>query len=316
MRTATMTIPTIPTSTTSPTSMTSMTTTTTTSLTTTSTPRALALAPPLVLAACLGLLGGCPGRDAGIAALNEGVDGGPTPVDPVAEGRTLGRRALFGSLPVDNRFEDPLMTLSGTGWFAMANDFRSYPTVFRRVAPSPTQTPWLEVPGEENRERGGASVYGQLKADPVPLHVEVWLGRPGNDARLGAVRVLLTGLFVGSGEAGVDLAPDDSDEGRVLLDDTTWFRFRADLEEGPVGWAGLFIGDESEEPRTLFVGGAAAVDLEPLPGAALRSAPKRALSDDERRLIDAVRDKTRTLAPPRAPRPAPLPGLPPARSPR
>lgn len=248
-------------------------------------------------------LTGCEGRDPLVSVKNaEAVIVPPAPPTP-PEVRTLGTRRLFGTMPVANRLQDPLMTFTGTGWFAFANSNDRYAVVARQVGASPTQTPFVKMVGADNPT--GATLLGQLKTATTALHVEVWLGRDGDAASFDSVDLLLAGLFV-AGENAVPLALDDAS--RTVIEGRTWARFTADLDEGPVGWAYLMAGDNDND-ATLYVGGPVAVDLDVGAGAAIVSSSKRALTTRERRLITALQEKTRTLASPPSTRPAPLPGM-------
>jgi len=234
----------------------------------------------------------CKGRD---------PDVGKVPVvEPEPPARTLARRALFGAMPVENRFQDPLITFSGTGWFAFGSGY-SWPTSYRRVdQSSPTGTPILVLPGPENR--GGVTALGQLKTARTPLHVEAWLGREeGGGDDFSGVEGALVGLFADGGERAVSLAVDEAS--RQVLGGVSWARFAADLEEGPVGWAYFMAGDGNEE--TLLLTGAVAVDLPAQAGGAFGFRPLRAPTERERELAAAARERSQELA--LAPRPRPSP---------
>lgn len=249
------------------------------------------VARPLTLSlALLGLVGACQGRDPDVGKL-------PV-VEPEPPARTLERRALFGTMPVDNRFQDPLITFSGSGWFAFGSGY-SWPTSYRRIDhTSPTGTPILVLPGPENR--GGVTALGQLKTARAPLHVEAWLGRDeGGGDDFSGVDVALVGLFASGAEDAVSLALDEGS--RQVQGGVSWARFTADLEEGPVGWAYFMAGDTNEE--TLLLTGAVAVDLPAPPGALFAFADRRAPTARERDLAARARDRTQELA--LAPRPAP-----------
>jgi hypothetical protein len=267
---------------------------------------ALPLFAASLAAALTAALAGCPGRDPSAFRSGDEDPVEPGPIEPGPDLRTASARPLFGTMPVENRILDPLMTMTGSGWFGFANDFRSYPTIDRRVAASPTGTPFFEVRGEANR--AGATLLGQVKVARIPLHLEVWIGRSGEEAELGFVHVALAGLFADEGERAVDLEPDPAS--RVVIDGNAWVRFRADLDEGPVGWAYLMAADASRTPVTVLIGGAVAIERDPQANAALVPPVKRSLRQSEARLVEAVREKTRQLAAPRAPVPPPLPGLP------
>jgi hypothetical protein len=256
----------------------------------------------------------CAGRDPDIGVYVEPTDGGTLP-NPDNAPRQLVTKKLFGTMPVENRVEDPLMTMTGSSWSAYPNNFRAYPTVYRRAAPSPTGTPYFDVPGAEddsNRAAAGAIVIGQVKVSRGPLHAEIWIGRPGVDVDIGAVGASLTGLFVDGSESSVDLTLDES--AKVVVDNKTWVRLSADLDEGPVGWAAIIAGDASDTPRQAFVGGAVVVDLPPNPNAVVVPGKKRAWSERERAWMNALREKNQRFTPPPAPRPSPVPGVPRATS--
>ncbi|MBI1944109.1 MAG: hypothetical protein HYS27_00350 [Deltaproteobacteria bacterium] len=245
----------------------------------------LALSLSLLIVVCA-----CRGRDPDVGKL-------PV-VEPKPPARTLTRRALFGAMPVENRFQDPLITFSGTGWFAFGSGY-SWPTSYRRVdQSSPTGTPVLVLPGPENN--GGVTALGQLKTARTPLHLETWLGREeGGGDDFSGVDVSLVGLFADGEERAVSLTIDESS--RQVLGGVAWARFTADLDEGPVGWAYFMAGDGNEE--TLLLTGAVAVDLPAQAGAAFGFSKPRAPSARERELAAAARERSQQLA--LAPRPRP-----------
>lgn len=248
----------------------------------------------------------CEGRDPLIAQRNEDAVIPPPPPPPPPEVRTLSSKRLFGTLPIENRFEDPLLTFSASGWFGFANDFNSYPVMVRQVAASPTQTPFLRIGAAENP--AGVTVIGQVKTATTPLHVEVWIGRDGDGASFDTMDISLAGLFVQGGEGAVPLAADEAS--RVDVEGRTWMKFTADLDSGPLGWSWLLASD-TDASNTFYVGGPAAVDLDvTTPGAALRLASKRAITEREQRMIAEVQEKTRTFSAKRDVRPAALPGVP------
>lgn len=264
---------------------------------------ALALALVIVT---LGAGSACEGRDPLVAQRNDDAVIEPPPPPPPPAVRTLGTTRLFGTLPIENRFEDPLLTFSGSGWFGFSNDFNSYPVMVRQVGASPTQTPFLRVAAEDNP--AGATVIGQVKTATTPLHVELWVGRDGDGASFETMDVSLAGLFVQGGEAAVQLVADEAS--RVDVKGRTWMKFTADIDSGPVGWSWLLASD-TEAGNTFYVGGPAAVDLDVVtPGAALRLASKRTITASEKRMIGEVQEKTRTFAAKPAARPAALPGVP------
>jgi len=267
------------------------------------------------LALTLGVVGtlattvACEGRDPLISQQNEDAIIEPPPPPPPPEVRTLGTKKLFGTLPIENRFEDPLMTFSGTGWFGFANDFQSYPAMVRQVGPSATQTPFMRIAAAENPS--GTTLIGQVKTATTPLHVEVWIGRDGDGASFDTMDISLAGLFVEGGENAVPLAPDEAS--RLDVEGRTWVKFTADVDSGPLGWSWLLVSD-ADTAQTFYVGGAAAVDLDAASAnTALRLSSKRAVTAREKRMIAEVQERTRTLGTnpnKRDLRPAALPGLP------
>lgn len=264
------------------------------------------LSPVLALAVVVTTLTACEGRDPLISQRNEDAVIVPPPPPPPPEVRTLASKRLFGTLPIENRFEDPLLTFSGSGWFGFANDFNSYPVMVRQVGSSPTQTPFLRIAAEDNPS--GATIIGQVKTATTPLHVELWVGRDGDGASFETMDVSLAGLFVQGGEGAIPLEADEAS--RVDVKGRTWIKFSADVDSGPVGWSWLLASD-TDASNTFYVGGPAAVDLDvTTPGAALRLSSKRAITASEKRMIAEVQEKTRTFAAKRDARPAALPGIP------
>ena len=248
----------------------------------------------------------CEGRDPLIQQKNDDAIIEPPPPPPPPEVRTLSSKRLFGTMPIENRFLDPLITFSGSGWFGFANDFNSYPVMVRQVGASPTQTPFLRIAAEENP--AGATVIGQVKTATTPLHVELWVGRDGDGASFDTMDISLAGLFVQGGEAAVPLVADEAS--RSDVNGRTWMKFTAQLDSGPVGWSWLLASDTNTS-NTFYVGGPVAVDLDAAtPGTALRLASKRAITASEQRMNAEVQEKTRTFASTPDARPAALPGIP------
>lgn len=247
-----------------------------------------ALLPVLSLCALTAASSACQGRDPH-AGDRAPIDEEPPPSSTV---RTLARGApLFGTMPVDNRFQDPLLTFTGAGWYTYSNDYRSYGNVVRVVGDSPTKTPFLLAREEDNRQ--GVTVLGQLKTSQAPLHVEAWLGAEGEDGDFEGFDVQLAGLFADGSEGVVALQGDDST--RLVIDGRTWQRFSVEVESGPIGWAMVLATALS----TFAFGGPVGVALPAMPSAALIGAKKRPLNERERLLIEAVRERTRTLSVPR-----------------
>lgn len=263
----------------------------------------------------------CEGRDPLVTQRNAAAVIEPPPPPPPPQVRQLGTKRLFGTMPVENRFLDPLLTFSGSGWFGFANDFNSYPMMVRQVSAtaSPTQTPFLAVPAAENPS--GATVIGQVKTATTPLHIELWVGRDGNGdgngngngASFDTMDISLAGLFVTGGEQAVPLVADEST--RRDVEGRTWMKFTADLDQGPLGWSWLLATDASAN-SSFYVGGAVATDLDLAanPNTALRmTTTKRALTASQKRMIAEVQEKTRNLdvaVAKRDVRPAALPNAP------
>lgn len=245
--------------------------------------------PLVVVMVALGALSACRGRDPHVGELPP-----PEEPPPPPSVRTLGHSAsLFGAMPVENRFQDPLLTFTGAGWYTYANDYRSYGTVVRVVGPSPTGTPYLLAREGDNPQ--GVTVLGQLKTSQAPLHVEAWLAVEGEGADFAGFDVQLAGLYADGAEGVVALLPDASS--LVVRDGLTWQRFSVDVDAGPIGWAMVL----ATAPVTFAFGGPVAVDLPPLANAARVGAARRPLGERERLLVEAVRERSRTLALPPAP---------------
>lgn len=246
----------------------------------------------LTLALLVGLtavLTACRGRDphANDPATPQEGEGEPEPTV-----RTLvscGR--LFGTMPIDNRFQDPLLTFTGAGWYTYANDYRSYGNVVREVGPSPTGTAYLLARAEDNAR--GVTILGQLKTSRAPLHVEMWAGAEGDEGDFGGFELQFAGLFADGAERILSLQGDESS--RIVLGGRTWQRFSVEVAEGPVGWSMVL----ATAPASFALGGPVAVELPAMPNAALVGAAQRPLTDHERLLVQAVRERTRTLALPR-----------------
>ncbi|OGQ22634.1 MAG: hypothetical protein A2138_12635 [Deltaproteobacteria bacterium RBG_16_71_12] len=234
---------------------------------------------------------GCPGRDPLVTQRNADavIEDPPPPPPPTV--RQLTTRPLFGTLPVENRFLDPLLTFTASGWFAFSDAFNDAPIVHRVVASSPTSTPFLKIDPAENDH---AVLLGQLKSARSALHIELWLGRDGDASSFDSVEVSVAGLFAGTGESTTQLRAI----GDVLeLGARSWQRFAVDLAEGPIGWSYLMAGDTASE-EVLYIGGPAAIDLEGAPSALLGSAAPtlhRPLTTRERAMIAAVQERTRSL---------------------
>jgi hypothetical protein len=245
----------------------------------------------IVILSLISAVSACQGRDPLIGQNDPTVEP-PPPPPPPPEPRTLERRRLFGDMPLDNRFQDPLITFTGTGWFGFSNNFNSYPNMVRRIDESPSKSPILSLPIEGNAS--GATILGQLKTATTPLHVEVWIGREAESGEdPSTAQVGLVGLFVGEGEQTVPLVADESS--RTTINGAAWVRFTADLDEGPVGWSFLVAGD-NEAGKALLLSGPVAVDLPANAGSAIVSSSKRAVNARERAMVDAAREKTRQLS--------------------
>jgi hypothetical protein len=201
------------------------------------------------------------GPDAALA------DAGPDGAAPL---RRLMVRRLFGTTPVENRFVDPTFSrVDGVAWIPI--DYASYQlaSVTLLHQGSPTGLPVLAlVLGGGQRS---ATVMGSARSAAGPVRVSLWLGEPAPTSPE-APQVRLLGLYPG-GEASVELTPDE-DTPKVVLDDIRWTRWRADLDEGPLGWATLRVVHRDEPP--LYLNGPVLERAATARAAAARAAAARA----------------------------------------
>jgi hypothetical protein len=242
----------------------------------------------------------CEGRDPAISTMNEkAFTGGEGEGEGEGEAvRQIVQRDLFGTLPVENRFIDPLFTLSGNGWFAVSANFQEYASVYLRPVQTPTQTRALEIAGSSENPSGTALI-GSYKSSRARQTVAVWVGRDASLPALDDVTASIIGLFVDGGEQSVDLTPDTASEQRI--GDTIWTQLSATLEEGPIGWGTFYL--ESQADDAILVAGALAVDAAPSGSNALvRVARTRALDTQETIALQVLKDRMRDRLQQPAPR--------------
>lgn len=212
-------------------------------------------------------------RDAGpdAAPLSDAaVDAGPDAEPPL---RRLVQWRLYGTTPVENRFLDPTFSqVNGISW--MPADYTSgrLSQVTPMVRPSPTGMPVLGMASggtAPSTVMGGArSVYGAAE-------VSVWIAT-ASGARL--PQVTLMGIYPG-GEASVELVPDDATDS-VTLDGLHWVLWRAEIQDGPIGWATLRVVSRATSP--IFLNGPVLLALDKHKAGVRRWSPPRPLRERER----------------------------------
>jgi hypothetical protein len=235
-------------------------------------------------------LAACPGRDPSIAkknddAISEGEgEGGEGEGEPV---RTLGVLPLFGTLPVDNRFMDPLFTTGSNAWFSFGEDFQAA-SFYLNDEETPTRTRAIELAGPRDQPTG-VYMLTLYKSAAGPQTVSVWLGRAGAETDFSDVEIAVSGMFSDGSESGVNLEPDDATV--RVIGQISWVQFSATLEDGPIGWASLQVFNEGQPLRLagpLAVDGTAAGA-----GSLVRFGQRRPLTDAQRRMSAALADKMR-----------------------
>jgi hypothetical protein len=194
--------------------------------------------------------------------------------------RHLVKQSLFGTMPIENRVQDPLMTFTATGWLAFADD-GSAATVLHVVDESPTHTPFLSLPAAQNL--AGASIVGEVKTEQTPLHVEVWLGCDDAHCDPAAPGASFIGVVAGGGETSTDLTAGPSTH--IRINGRTWEKLSAEIPSGGLGWSFLLS-------RAPYLCGAVVVDVPANANADLASTPSRVVNDHERAMLRAVRDRT------------------------
>lgn len=231
---------------------------------------------------------GCGGRDPELSRKNDDALVAIGEGEGEGEGvRQLVPQALFGDLPVENRFLEPLFTLAGSGWFAYTADFSKHAVFYTRAVPTPSKTRALELAGTD-RNRSGSLLLGQYKSGRGPQLVSVWVGHDAALTELEAVSISVFGTFVGSGEQSVDLAPDAASA--VTIGTTRWVQFSVALDDGPLGWATLMV--QSLGASAVLVAGPLAESVDASPAQALvRRAPLRASTATEDVARRVLRDR-------------------------
>ncbi len=185
----------------------------------------------------------------GATSSDAGVDSATLDAAPDASTalRRLVSRRLFGQMPVDNRFVDPTFTQVGyTGWVPLDYDTYEYATTFAYHHRTPTDAPGLVL-----RRQPGASygtLMGTAKSASGPVQVSLWVGVPrGSDSTAPQVRLL--GIWPDGGSS-VDLEADE-DTATQTLGDVVWTFWKADLDEGAIGWVTLRIKHRDTPPLYL-----------------------------------------------------------------
>ena len=220
------------------------------------------------------------GADAGGAGGDAGADAGPL--------RQLTSKRLFGLSPVENWVMDANLTaVNGSTWWAA-----TYPgwgpaqltPVFQRT---PADQPALRLTLVDGAV---GSVMGWAKSPGQAAEASVWLGRQGQSASFVQSQAVLLGMFIGVGDAAVDLEMDEATD-PVTLDGVTWQRWSAVITDDMAGWAHVLVSEGSSLP--LFFSSPALVVLAeqsrrqgrpwatPRPR---RAHEKQAIADRERRV--------------------------------
>lgn len=235
--------------------------------------------------ALLGLIAAGCSRPPSLVAGDAGPDAAP-PVDAVVDAgpdatpplRRLVEWRLYGTTPVDNRFLDPTFSqVSGVGWMPADYTSMRLSQVTPMFRPSPTGMPVLGIASGGTQPAtvmGGArSVYGAVE-------VSIWIAT-ASGAR--TPEVTLMGVYPG-GEASVDLALDDATDA-VTLDGLRWVKWRAEIQDGPIGWATLQVVSRASSP--IFLNGPVLVALDKHKAGPRRWAATRPLRSGERLALRA-----------------------------
>ncbi len=185
--------------------------------------------------------GGIGGQGGGAGGLG-GQGGGGVPL------RTMTRHELFGEMPLTNRFLDPQFAqLDGVGWLTIAGQGMTFGGFTRWFTPhTPLSQPALRM--RRGLVQQNLSVLGAAKSGDGPIEISVWLGRQatGEDLAFNEVGAQLLGLFADGSQGALDLAADAGAAAQEL-DGIHWQRFVAATDDGPLGWAYLFIVQTNSE---------------------------------------------------------------------
>jgi hypothetical protein len=198
--------------------------------------------------------GGLPPKDSG-AEVDSGVetdsgvapDSGVEPDAGVVAVRRLIDYSLFGTSPRDNLVVSPEFDLYTSGWFAVALDFMAYADQTKYHFPdTPTRQPAFRFSSPN-----GSLVIGTVRSASGPLSVSLWIGYDGSiDESVTAVASLIGTSTTGE-QVAFDLAPDEST--RVASGGRVWIRYWGMAGEAPVGFAQLYIQEDSDR-RTYLTG--------------------------------------------------------------
>ena len=212
--------------------------------------------------------------------------------------RQLGRKALLGDTPIDNRIVDPLLTFTTSAMFAFVNDGSAYPETSRRIdGRSPTRTPYVQM---DPREGPGTSLFLTAKTATTPEVASVWLGRESGN--FDDVDSTFFGVFLaGASEGGEPLLPVAGS--KQEKDGITWVRFEARLNAGPIGFGQLMVS--ATESDSLFITAPAVVD-DKTPQFSARIPHLRPATAQERMLLAMANSHRLGMAPHKAP-PSPFP---------
>lgn len=166
--------------------------------------------------------------------------------------RKLIRRSLFGQMPLNNRFKDPLFNGLGRFDWLIRNPRSTqfeWKTHYRKeIWESPTKMPILHVPKTGTNQ---IEVFGTFHLSRQAAQVSVWVGRV--DALAGESswpKVSIYGLDVTNvgNFQGVDLDPADQSEEK--MGNITWRQYKG-VVSNFAGYAYLSILDNS--PSALYV---------------------------------------------------------------
>jgi hypothetical protein len=164
--------------------------------------------------------------------------------DAATPARALVPTHLLGDTPLDNGMLDPDLNDLSTWYFYRLSDY-STPAHYRSVQPrSPAGLPALRI--EEAGSTQGVVAMTYAFGGKGPFTASVWLGQPARTATPGTLSAQVEALDANGTEAGstsFDLAADDSTTQTIGV--IQWTQFTAKIDTELLGWAILYVFDDS-----------------------------------------------------------------------
>lgn len=181
--------------------------------------------------------------------------------------RKLITHQVFGDMPLDNRFKDPMFTALGRSYDWLVRDPRSnqfsWLTHYRKeIWDSPTKMPVLKVPKDDGNR---VEVFGTFHLSRSAAEVSVWLGQQRGSVLNGddAWPVVTVYGFDVSNIGNFQGSTLEYKEGtEVKYGEITWRQYRAVISNH-VGYAYLSILDTSISPLYVQSPTAATMKISP-----------------------------------------------------